>query len=138
MPLNDKTISKVANIFNRLDGKQVWHITAPAGVSLKDLKQFSLNKAMGGEAILNQNGADYGLSKSAKGEDGMREVVVPRSDGYKAGMSCPWASVAYMLANFGKSLRESYIRCIYRRPYVCPNWSQNTRIKRRLQKRRSR
>ncbi|KAJ4365757.1 hypothetical protein N0V83_008377 [Neocucurbitaria cava] len=84
VPLNDKTTSKAASIFDHLDGKQVWHITAPAGVSLKELKQLAMDKAMAGEAILNSNGADYGFSKPEKSEEGMREVLVPQRDGYRA------------------------------------------------------
>lgn len=86
VPLNDKTTSKAASIFDHLDGKQVWHITAPAGVSLKELKQLAMDKAMAGEAILNSNGADYGFSKPEKSEEGMREVLVPQRDGYRASM----------------------------------------------------
>ncbi|KAF1843804.1 uncharacterized protein K460DRAFT_418802 [Cucurbitaria berberidis CBS 394.84] len=84
VPLNVRTTSKAASIFDNLEGKQVWHITAPAGVSLEDLKQVAMDKAMEGEAIWHHEGADYGLSKTEKSEEGTREVLVPQSDGYKA------------------------------------------------------
>lgn len=88
MPVNDKTISKSSSIFGDLQGKQVWHITAPAGVSVKDLKQLAMDKAMNGEAILNYKGADYGFAKTKKGEEVAREVLVPQDVGYKPGMWC--------------------------------------------------
>lgn len=84
--MNDKTTSKSAYILNNLQGKQIWHITAPAGVSLKDLKELAMDKAMDGEAILNYKGTDYGFGKTEKSEEVAREVLVPQGVGYKPGM----------------------------------------------------
>lgn len=81
----DRTASKAAKIFDNLQGKQVWHITAPAGVSLKELENIAMNKAMNGESILSYKGTDYGLSATEKSEDGPREVLVPQKAGYGAG-----------------------------------------------------
>ncbi|KAJ8105088.1 hypothetical protein OPT61_g10390 [Boeremia exigua] len=80
----DRTTSKAAKIFDNLQGKQVWHITAPAGVSLKELESISMDKAMKGDSILSQKGTDYGFSKTEKSEDGPREVLVPQKNGYSA------------------------------------------------------
>jgi len=52
VPVNDRTVSKSAGLLDNLEGKQIWHITAPVGVSLKDLKELAMDKAMGGEAVL--------------------------------------------------------------------------------------
>ncbi|CAN9154510.1 unnamed protein product [Alternaria alternata] len=79
--LNDKTISKSTGLFDNLEGKQVWHITAPAGVSLKDLSEIAMDKAMKGDAILSHKGTDYGFSQTEKSEDGTREVLLPRKNG---------------------------------------------------------
>jgi hypothetical protein len=86
VPLNDKTVSKTAGLFDNLQGKEVWHITAPAGVSLKDLSKMDMDKAMGGEAVLSYKGADYGLVKTEKSEDGTRDIFVPRKNGMDPGM----------------------------------------------------
>lgn len=83
----DRTTSKAAKIFDNLQGKQVWHITAPAGVSLKELESISMEKAMKGDSVLSQKGAHYGFSATEKSEDGPREVLVPQKNGYSAGMS---------------------------------------------------
>lgn len=82
----DRTSSKAAKIFNNLEGKQVWHITAPVGVSLKDLEKIAMDKAMKGEPVLSHKGTDYGFSTTEKSEDGPREVLVPQKNGYSAGM----------------------------------------------------
>ncbi|KAJ4990791.1 hypothetical protein SVAN01_03800 [Stagonosporopsis vannaccii] len=80
----DRTTSKAAKIFDNLQGKQVWHITAPAGVSLKELESISMDKAMKGDSVLSQKGANYGFSTTEKSEDGPREVLVPQKNGYSA------------------------------------------------------
>ncbi|KAI8939747.1 hypothetical protein NX059_003492 [Plenodomus lindquistii] len=84
IPINDRTTSKGASIFDNLNGKEVWHITAPAGVSLKDLNTLPLDKAFGGQTILNYKGTDYGFSQIEKSEDTTREVIVPGKQGFKA------------------------------------------------------
>jgi hypothetical protein len=82
----DRTGSKAAKIFDNLQGKQVWHITVPAGVSLKELQTIAMDKAMKGDSILNQKGTDYGFSTTEKSEDGPREILVPGKNGYGIGM----------------------------------------------------
>ena len=87
MPLNDRTTSNTASLFENLQGKQIWHITAPAGVSLKDLKQLAMDHALEGKAVMRYKGTDYGFSKTDKSENSAREVLVPQKTGYKVGMS---------------------------------------------------
>ena len=81
----DRTTSKAAKIFDNLQGKQVWHITAPAGVSLEELESIAMDKAMKGESILSHKGTHYGFSTTEKSEDGPREVLVLQKNGYGAG-----------------------------------------------------
>jgi hypothetical protein len=83
--LNDRTISKAARLFDNLEGKQIWHITVPAGVSLKDLQEIAMDKVKSGEAVLNYKGKSYGLATTEKSEEGAREVLIPQKNGYKAG-----------------------------------------------------
>jgi hypothetical protein len=85
VPLNDKTISKSAGLFDNLEGKQIWHITAPTGVSLKDLSELAMDKAMEGDAVLSYKGTDYGFPQTETGEDGTREVLLPRNNGMRPG-----------------------------------------------------
>jgi len=84
VPVNDRTISKSTGLFDNLEGKQIWHITAPAGVSLKDLSELAMDKAMKGDAVLSYKGTDYGFSQT-ESEDGTREVLLPRNNGMRPG-----------------------------------------------------
>lgn len=72
------------SIFNDLNGKQIWHITAPEGVSLKDLTKLAMDKAQKGDAVLEYKGASYGFSPAEIGA-GEREIMIPVANGYKAG-----------------------------------------------------
>ena len=75
--------SASTNVFKNLNGKQIWHITAPESVSLKQLTRLAMEKAQNGEAILEHKGTGYGFapSEDVKG----REVLIPVANGYKAG-----------------------------------------------------
>jgi hypothetical protein len=113
VPDKDRTTSKAAKIFGNLQGKQVWHITAPAGVSLKELETLAMDKALSGESILDHKGTSYGFSTTEKSEDGPREVLVPQKNGYKAGRFFRETTLQYLpnvnsstctdLANFTSS-----------------------------------
>lgn len=94
---NDKTISKSARIFKNLEGKQIWHITAPVGVSLNDLKEIAMDNAMNGGAVLQHKGMSYGFSTSEEREHVSCEVMVPHKNGYKAGKTCDGRSRASSL-----------------------------------------
>lgn len=87
VPCNDKTTSKSTRIFDNLVGKQIWHITAPAGVSLKHLQDIDMGTAMKGEAVLEHKGTSYGFSKAEQSDDNAREVIVPKGNGLKTGRS---------------------------------------------------
>jgi hypothetical protein len=82
---NHSTTSKSTRIFDNLDGKQIWHITAPAGVSLTHLQEIALDSALKGEAVLEHKGTSYAFAQAHQSDDGAREVVVPRGDGFKSG-----------------------------------------------------
>jgi hypothetical protein len=72
-------------VFENLGGKQVWHITAPAGVSISQLKEFAMDKALAGGAVFSHKGSEYGFSTGDQNEDVPCEVLVPTKKGYKAG-----------------------------------------------------
>lgn len=83
--LNNRTMSKAERIFENLHHKQIWHITAPAGISLKNLSQLVMDKALDGQPVLTHKGTEYGFSQKERSEDLEREVLVPGTAGYKAG-----------------------------------------------------
>jgi DNA-directed RNA polymerase I subunit RPA34.5 len=44
-----------------LTGKQIWHITAPASVNIKDIKPFNIQDVRSGKPVFSKNGIDYGF-----------------------------------------------------------------------------
>ena len=64
--------SKAADLLNpsNLEGKQIWHITAPARLSITSIKEASAQSLQDGSSILTQKGIDYGLIPQTRGADG--------------------------------------------------------------------
>ncbi|KAF7451603.1 RNA-polI-A34 multi-domain protein [Pyrenophora tritici-repentis] len=81
--MNSTTASKSAGLFDNLEGKQVWYMTAPGGVSLKDLEELEMEKVMDGEAVLSYKGIDYNCPQMQKSEEVEREVFVHHKNGLK-------------------------------------------------------
>jgi hypothetical protein len=50
-------------LINDLTGKQIWHISAPANVSLESLKTFPIQAALNEKPILNSDGKSYCFTK---------------------------------------------------------------------------
>ncbi|KAF2661589.1 hypothetical protein K491DRAFT_673889 [Lophiostoma macrostomum CBS 122681] len=75
--------TQAINMFQTLTGKQIWHITAPAGISISDVKEVVMEKAQNGEAAFTQKGIDYGFAVE-QDEEVARHVLIPRSNGYRA------------------------------------------------------
>jgi hypothetical protein len=69
---------------NNLDGKQVWHINAPVGISLKELKELVMAQALDGKTVIQHKEKSYGFQKIEEGDNSERQVIVPRQDGYQA------------------------------------------------------
>ena len=128
VPLNDRTISRAAHLFDNLDGKQLWHITVPTGVSLRNLQDMSMDKVMHGEAILSHKGRNYGLSKTESSEEGAREVLIPHKNGYKAREATAALLVYSSLTSF-QSLYTRHRHSIYRNMYICLNSPRCKRIR---------
>ncbi|KAF2794987.1 hypothetical protein K505DRAFT_274122 [Melanomma pulvis-pyrius CBS 109.77] len=76
--------SPAVRLFENLEGKQIWHITAPANVSLASLKELAMDKALEGDAVLKHNSIDYGFSAGGKNEHATRSVLIPQQRGFKA------------------------------------------------------
>ena len=80
-----KSSSEVDQLFQNLAGKQIWHITAPANLSISELERIAMDKATDGKSIYKHGGKDYGFITKDESEEGGRAVLVPRKDGYKSG-----------------------------------------------------
>ena len=58
--VDTESASQASQFLNgELSGKQVWHITAPAGVSLESIKSFGIYAARKGETVLKSDGKSY-------------------------------------------------------------------------------
>ncbi|OKL60784.1 hypothetical protein UA08_04291 [Talaromyces atroroseus] len=51
----------ISSALSNLEGKQVFHITAPSSLSISRIKEVAFGKAILGEPILSHKGVDYGL-----------------------------------------------------------------------------
>jgi len=85
----DAVQSAAARAFQSLsfEGKQIWHITAPAKVSMSKLKEVSLEQVRKGEAVFTSKGINWCLASDSASELRPRSFVVPSKDGYSFGTS---------------------------------------------------
>ena len=62
--INDEATSQIRSILapENLQGKYIWHITAPASVPISDIKRMTRTNILEGEAILTHKGSRYGLN----------------------------------------------------------------------------
>lgn len=76
--------SDITNLLNpkKLEGKQIWHITAPATVPITSIKEVALDKVFRGDAILEYNGKSYGFKADTEGEKRTTRVLMPGAKGY--------------------------------------------------------
>ncbi|KAF2018465.1 hypothetical protein BU24DRAFT_491424 [Aaosphaeria arxii CBS 175.79] len=84
IPTPLKATSNASKVFENLEGKQIWHISAPVDISVAQLEQLAMDDALKGKAILKHKGSDYGLVRRGEGEEVQRAVLIPRPDGFKA------------------------------------------------------
>lgn len=77
------------SVLHGLQGKQVWHLTAPVGLSLSSLKQLAMAQAMDGEAIISHDGTEYGFLTTGDEEAAEREVLIPGPNGYETSEFTP-------------------------------------------------
>jgi hypothetical protein len=82
------TKSSATQFFDNLGSeKQIWHITAPSDISISDLKEFALEKALSGDTVLKIKDREYGFRVDEYNANGEAEVLIPKQKGYEAGTS---------------------------------------------------
>lgn len=81
------TASQAYRLFQpgNLDGKQLWHITAPASVPISSVTSVALESIKKGEAALTHNGAEYGFVNQGGERKRSRLLVAGEGEGYRAG-----------------------------------------------------
>ncbi|KAL8724070.1 MAG: hypothetical protein Q9181_007001 [Wetmoreana brouardii] len=70
---------------DNLQGKQIWHIIAPASVPISLIKEVPIQKVFTGSPILSHKGADYGLFAEANADRDEKVLLVPshKDDNYR-------------------------------------------------------
>lgn len=53
--------SQSTSLFENLSGKQIWHISAPASLSLQSITELDIQAALQGRCILTKTGTDYNM-----------------------------------------------------------------------------
>jgi len=72
-------------MLGNVKGKQIWHITAPAGVPVERVQEVALEQISNGEAVLTHKNIDYGFFAGEANETASLQVMVPGPEGYIAG-----------------------------------------------------
>ncbi|RFU30860.1 hypothetical protein B7463_g5505, partial [Scytalidium lignicola] len=86
--VGENEITRTSELFktSTLEGKQIWHIVAPASVPLETLKQISLQDINKSKAILSFNGDKYGFVEDKRENSKSTKVITPKgSSSYKTG-----------------------------------------------------
>lgn len=73
--------SELTNAFSDLNGKQIWHITAPAAVPFSSIKELALDAVATGETILTHKGVDYHIREDQIGSDRTKNLLLPEKQG---------------------------------------------------------
>ncbi|KAI7977319.1 hypothetical protein EIK77_004735 [Talaromyces pinophilus] len=66
----------ISSALSNLEGKQVFHITAPSHLPLSEIKQIAFGKAASGEPILSHKGVDYGLVETTRQQKQSSETLL--------------------------------------------------------------
>lgn len=66
-----------------LQGKQIWHITAPSKVPLSSLTELALSSISSGEPVVTHNNISYILGEDKASSAESTTLLAPLKDGYK-------------------------------------------------------
>ncbi|KAK7559076.1 DNA-directed RNA polymerase I subunit RPA34.5-domain-containing protein [Phyllosticta paracitricarpa] len=67
-----------------LSKKQIWHITAPASIDVKQVKEFALGQGMDNKTVLQHKGAEYAFARASDDSQTAAKLLVPTGKGYAA------------------------------------------------------
>ena len=92
--LNSQCSTTLEQLFtpSNLTGKQIWNITAPAGVPLSNIKEVAQAHVKKGDKILSFNGNDYSFVSGNLSDTIDMKLLVPTKNGtaYRTGMYTDW------------------------------------------------
>jgi hypothetical protein len=67
-----------------LEGKQIWHITAPSNVGISSLHDFALETVASNQAILSHDSVEYVFKEDTNPGNDYATILEPMRDGYKS------------------------------------------------------
>ncbi|KAK8254602.1 DNA-directed RNA polymerase I subunit RPA34.5-domain-containing protein [Phyllosticta capitalensis] len=81
---NISSSSNLSKLFQSTDlsKKQIWHITAPASIPLKQVKELALGQGMEQKTVLEHNGAEYAFIRESDDSSTASKLLVPTEKGY--------------------------------------------------------
>jgi hypothetical protein len=74
--MKSRPSAAISSALSHLEGKQVFHITAPSFLPLSEIKQIAFGKATSGEPILSHKGVDYGLVETTQQQKQSSETLL--------------------------------------------------------------
>lgn len=96
----DNAASYTEFLTEDLTKKQIWHITAPASLNIRDIKHFEIQDVRSGKPVFSKNGIEYGfLTGSHKTE----KLLLPSGDSVQYTQSVAPISGTYHLREMGRS-----------------------------------
>lgn len=66
-----------------LDGKQIWHITAPSDLTLSTISEVAFDAIQSGQAILTHKNTEYILNEAQTNLNNRAALLVPTTSGYQ-------------------------------------------------------
>ncbi|GBF63432.1 hypothetical protein TMEN_6057 [Trichophyton mentagrophytes] len=74
--------SDISQLLSDLDGKQIWHITAPIGIPVSSIESLAMDAIASGEPVLTHKGTAYRLQENQLGgSEKQKSLLVPDKNG---------------------------------------------------------
>ncbi|OAL75249.1 hypothetical protein A7D00_0847 [Trichophyton violaceum] len=74
--------SDISQLLSNLDGKQLWHITAPIGIPVSSIESLAMDAITSGEPVLTHKGTAYKLQENQLGSsEKQKSLLVPDKNG---------------------------------------------------------
>ncbi|KAK2743273.1 hypothetical protein FQN57_004962 [Myotisia sp. PD_48] len=73
--------TELLDLFSDLDGKKLWHITAPSSVPISSIEHLAMESVAKGEPILTYNGNSYKLREDQLEGKKSKSLLVPHKHG---------------------------------------------------------
>lgn len=69
---------------SNLQGKQIWHITAPSSLPISEIKTVELDAISNGSTVLTHKGSEYTISRDTSKTSTTFSILLPGTEGFSA------------------------------------------------------